>query len=144
MNPDFALVLPWIVAVVLVAAVSIYAVLVVRRRQARIDALIAEQRLHEEALERLAATTLPTVAEAVRRFEQSQPPTVEVPPALEDTRFAQCLRWTAERYADELRLLQSETREQAARDGEEKSRVAVRIRPRRTMRLILSASRRIR
>ncbi|MEV0358052.1 ATP-binding protein, partial [Nocardia sp. NPDC050697] len=125
MNPDFALVLPWIVAVVLVAVVTIYAVLVVRRRQARIDALIAEQRLHEETLERLAATTLPTVAEAVRRFEQSPPPAVEVPPALENTRFAQCLRWTAERYADELRLLQSETREQAARDGEEKSRVAV-------------------
>ncbi|MFC8044719.1 sensor histidine kinase [Nocardia sp. NPDC057353] len=99
--------------------------LVVRRRQARIDALVAEQRLHEEALERLAATTLPTVAEAVRRFEQSPPPAVEVPPALENTRFAQCLRWAAERYADELRLLQSETREQAARDGEEKTLVAV-------------------
>lgn len=125
MNPDFAVVLPWIVAVVLVAAVTVYAVQVSRRKQSRIDSLIAEQRLHEEALERLAATTLPTVAESVRRFEQLAPPAVEVPPALENSRFAQCLRWTAERYADELRLLQSETREQAARDAEEKTRVAV-------------------
>ncbi|MEV0361038.1 ATP-binding protein, partial [Nocardia sp. NPDC050697] len=109
--------------VVLVTVSTIYAVQVVRRKQSRIDALIAEQRLHEEALERLAATTLPAVAASVRRHEPA--PLPEVAPGTENSRFAQGLRWTAERYADELRLLQSEVRDQTIRDAEEQSRVAV-------------------
>ncbi|UGT63933.1 ATP-binding protein [Nocardia asteroides] len=123
MSSDFAVVLPWIVTVVLVTVTTIYAVQVVRRKQSRIDALIAEQRLHDEALERLAATTLPAVAASVRRHEPA--PIPEVAPGTENSRFAQGLRWTAERYADELRMLQSEVRDQTIRDAEEKSRVAV-------------------
>ncbi|MFC8044584.1 sensor histidine kinase [Nocardia sp. NPDC057353] len=109
--------------VVLVTVSTIYAVQVVRRKQSRIDALVAEQRQHEEALERLAANTLPAVAASVRRHEPA--PLPEVAPGTENSRFAQGLRWTAERYADELRMLQSETREQTIRDTEEKTRIAV-------------------
>ncbi|MFC3966528.1 hypothetical protein ACFO0B_31475, partial [Nocardia jiangsuensis] len=123
MSSDFAVVLPWIVTVVLVTVTTIYAVQVVRRKQSRIDALVAEQRLHEEALERLAATTLPAVSASVRRHEPA--PIPEVAPGTENSRFAQGLRWTAERYADELRMLQSEVRDQTIRDAEEQSRVAV-------------------
>ncbi|MFI9507945.1 ATP-binding protein [Nocardia sp. NPDC052566] len=129
MNLDIAVLLSWILAIVLVLAAAWYAVVAVRARQAKIDelteqieALTNDQRAREEALEHLAVTTLPTVAEAVRRFEA---PALDLPAGLPDSRFAQMLRWIAERYADDLRLLQVDTRDRTNREAEERAKQAI-------------------
>ncbi|MEV6322913.1 ATP-binding protein [Nocardia sp. NPDC051787] len=113
MNQDIAVVLSWILAVALVIAVAValYAVQYAKAQRVRVEALTREQRATEDTLERFAATTLPAVAESIRRFESQVPP-VEVQAGMENSRLAQCLRWISERYADDLSLMRSETREQ--------------------------------
>ncbi|WP_330231679.1 sensor histidine kinase [Nocardia sp. NBC_00508] len=112
MNQDIAVVLSWILAVAVVIAVAgaLYAVQYAKTQRARVEALTREQRATEDTLERFAATTLPAVADSVRRFESQMPP-VEVQAGMENSRLAQCLRWISERYADDLSLMRSETRE---------------------------------
>ncbi|MFQ6394422.1 ATP-binding protein [Nocardia sp. KC 131] len=129
MNQDIAVVLSWILAPALVLAVAAALYLAQSARQQRTradalaqqhDALTQQNRVLEESVEHLAVTTLPSVSEAVRRGELAAP-TVEAPAGMENSRFAQLLRWTAERYADELRLLQIETRESSSREAEEQA-----------------------
>ncbi|MBF6078080.1 ATP-binding protein [Nocardia beijingensis] len=112
MNQDIAVVLSWILAAALVIAVAgaLYAVQYARAQRAKVEALAREQRATEDTLERFAATTLPAVADAIRRFESQVPP-VEVQAGMENSRLAQILRWISERYADDLSLMRSETRD---------------------------------
>ncbi|WP_194837216.1 sensor histidine kinase [Nocardia sp. XZ_19_369] len=120
MNQDIAVVLSWVLAaaLVVVTAVALYAVHYAKQQRTRAEALSREQRAAEEAVERFATTTMPSVAESIRRFD-SPAPTVEVPPGLENSRIAQVLRWIAERYADDLSLLRSETREHANHEAQQ-------------------------
>ncbi|WP_069167526.1 ATP-binding protein [Nocardia altamirensis] len=120
MNQDIAVVLSWILAAALLVAVAVafYAAQYAKQQRAKAEALSREQRATEEAVERFATTTLPAVAEAIRRYDSSAP-VVEVPQALENSRLAQMLRWIAERYADDLSLLRSETRELANREAQQ-------------------------
>ncbi|MFD0361416.1 ATP-binding protein [Nocardia sp. GCM10030253] len=133
MNQDIAVVLSWILAPALVLAVvaALYLAQTARQQRARAaalaqehEALVQQNRALEEAVEHLAVTTLPSVSEAVRRGEITAP-SIEVPAGMENSRFAQLLRWIAERYADELRLLQIETRESVNREAEDKAQAAV-------------------
>ncbi|MBF6194210.1 sensor histidine kinase [Nocardia sp. NPDC004085] len=112
MNQDIAVVLSWILAAALVIAVAgaLYAVQYARAQRAKVEALAREQRATEDTLERFAATTLPAVADSIRRFESQVPP-VEVQAGMENSRLAQILRWISERYADDLSLMRSETRD---------------------------------
>ncbi|MGQ4615234.1 sensor histidine kinase [Nocardia sp. R7R-8] len=112
MNQDIAVVLSWILAAASVIAVAgaLYAVQYARTQRAKAEALAREQRATEDTLERFAATTLPAVAESIRGFESQVPP-VEVQAGMENSRLAQILRWIAERYADDLSLMRSETRD---------------------------------
>lgn len=130
MNQDIAVVLSWILAAALVIAVAgaLYAVQYARAQRAKLEALAREQRATEDTLERFAATTLPAVADAIRRFESQVPP-VEVQAGMENSRLAQILRWISERYADDLSLMRSETRDltnneaqQAIKSAEEAAR----------------------
>ncbi|MEV6427668.1 ATP-binding protein [Nocardia sp. NPDC051463] len=133
MNQDIAVVLSWILAPALVLAVAAALYLAQSARQQRVraaelarehEALTQQNRVLEEAVEHLAVTTLPSVSDAVRRGEVATP-SIEVPAGMENSRFAQLLRWIAERYADELRLLQIETRESVNREAEEQATTAV-------------------
>ncbi|WP_063049902.1 ATP-binding protein [Nocardia arthritidis] len=133
MNQDIAVVLSWILAAALVIAVAgaLYAVQYARAQRAKLEAVTREQRATEDTLERFAATTLPAVAESIRRFESQVPP-VEVQAGMENSRLAQILRWISERYADDLSLMRSETRDltnneaqQAIKAAEEAARTEV-------------------
>lgn len=124
MNLNTAVLLPWILGTVLVLGVAWYAVRVVRRQNARIIALEHEIGVREDALEHLAAATLPAMTESVRRFEQATAGP-EVPAGLENSRFAQCMRWITERVSEDLRVVQSEVRDSTARELEEQARQAV-------------------
>lgn len=133
MNQDIAVVLSWILAAALVIAVAgaLYAVQYARAQRAKLEAVSREQRATEDTLERFAATTLPAVAESIRRFESQVPP-VEVQAGMENSRLAQILRWISERYADDLSLMRSETRDltnneaqQAIKAAEESARTEV-------------------
>ncbi|MEV0293811.1 sensor histidine kinase [Nocardia sp. NPDC050710] len=127
MNVDIAVVLPWILALALVLAIAGYSVTAEKRQKrqrARIDELTAQQRAYEEAFESFAVTTMPALTDSVRRFEPA-PPAVDIPAGLENSRLAQGLRWIAERYNDDLRLVQSETRELIAREAEEQARLVI-------------------
>ncbi|MFI9637239.1 sensor histidine kinase [Nocardia sp. NPDC051929] len=125
MNQDIAVVLSWILAVALVIAVAgaLYAVQYARAQRAKLEALAREQRATEDTLERFAATTLPAVAESIRRFESQVPP-VEVQAGMENSRLAQILRWISERYADDLSLIRSETRELTNNEGQQAIKAA--------------------
>ncbi|MEV6257339.1 sensor histidine kinase [Nocardia sp. NPDC051911] len=125
MNQDIAVVLSWILAVALVIAVAgaLYAVQYARAQRAKLEALAREQRATEDTLERFAATTLPAVAESIRRFESQVPP-VEVQAGMENSRLAQILRWISERYADDLSLMRSETRELTNNEGQQAIKAA--------------------
>ncbi|MET7771764.1 sensor histidine kinase [Nocardia sp. NPDC005366] len=124
MNVDIAVVLPWILALALVLAVAGYSVNAGKRQKARINELTARQSTYEEALEAFGVKTMPALTEAVRRYEPSTP-AMEVPAGLEDSRFAQGLRWIAERYSDDLRRVQAETREMVAHEAEEQARMVI-------------------
>ncbi|MET9027877.1 sensor histidine kinase [Nocardia sp. NPDC004168] len=119
------MVLSWILAVALVIAVAgaLYAVQYARAQRAKLEALAREQRATEDTLERFAATTLPAVAESIRRFESQVPP-VEVQAGMENSRLAQILRWISERYADDLSLMRSETRELTNNEGQQAIKAA--------------------
>ncbi|MET8652841.1 ATP-binding protein [Nocardia aurea] len=124
MNVDIAVVLPWILALALVLAVAGFSVNTGRRQRARIDELAARQSAYEDALEAFAVKTLPAVTEAVRRFEPSAP-AVEIPVGLENSRLAQGLRWIGERFDEDLRRVQTETREMIAHEAEEQARLVI-------------------
>ncbi|WP_280415640.1 ATP-binding protein [Nocardia carnea] len=124
MNLNTAVLLPWILATLLVLGVAWYAVRAVREQQKRLSVLERELAVREDALEHLAASTLPALSESVRRFEQTAVGP-EVPPGLENSRFAQCLRWILDRVSEDLRTVQSETRETVTRETEEQTRAAV-------------------
>ncbi|WP_280421373.1 ATP-binding protein [Nocardia carnea] len=124
MNLNTAVLLPWILATLLVLGVAWYAVRAVREQQKRLSVLERELAVREDALEHLAASTLPALSESVRRFEQTAVGP-EVPPGLENSRFAQCLRWIIDRVSEDLRTVQSETRETVTRETEEQTRAAV-------------------
>nr|WP_054813841.1 sensor histidine kinase [Nocardia arizonensis] len=124
MNVDIAVVLPWIVAVVLVLVAVGYAAAAGKRQRAHIEELTARQRAYEDAIEAFAVTTMPAVAEAVRRFEMA-PAAPELPAGVGDSRFGQALRWIGERYNDDLRRVQSETREMVAHEAEEQTRLVI-------------------
>lgn len=124
MNLNTAVLLPWILAPLLVLGVAWYAVRTVRGQNARISALERELGVREDALEHLAAATLPALTESVRRYEQTAIGP-EVPAGLENSRFAQCMLWITERVTEDLRLVQSETRDSTVREAEEQTRQAV-------------------
>ncbi|MBF6348521.1 MULTISPECIES: ATP-binding protein [Nocardia] len=124
MNLNTAVLLPWILATLLVLGVAWYAVRAVREQQKRLSVLERELAVREDALEHLAASTLPALSESVRRFEQTAV-APEVPPGLENSRFAQCVRWILDRVSEDLRTVQSETRETVTRETEEQTRAAV-------------------
>ncbi|GAB2679769.1 ATP-binding protein [Nocardia goodfellowii] len=111
-----AQVLPWIIAPALVIAVTVYFVNAGRRQQLRIDELTGLQRAYEDTLESFAVHTVPAITDAVRRFE-APTTTFDVLEGMQNTRFVQCLQWLGERYADELRKVQT--------DAEERMRAAV-------------------
>ncbi|TQM26549.1 ATP-binding protein [Nocardia bhagyanarayanae] len=123
MNLDIAVLLPWILATVLVVAV-VYTIAALRRERARAESLLEDQRKRDEALERFAGQTMPAITDAVRRYEQPTS-TIEVPAGLQNSRLAQCLQWIGDRYADDLRLMQSETRERAAAEADAHARQAI-------------------
>ncbi|MBF6423438.1 ATP-binding protein [Nocardia cyriacigeorgica] len=124
MNLNIAVLVPWILAPALVLAVAWYAVRAVREQKARADALERDLGIREEILERFATTTLPSLTDSVRRHEQ---PTsvVEVPDGLQDSRFAQIMRWVSERIAEDLRGIQTETRDNTVRETEEQTHRAI-------------------
>lgn len=124
MNLNTAVLLPWILAPILVLGVAWYAVRAVREQQSRLDVLERELAVRDDALEHLVASTLPAVSDSVRRAEQAAV-TPEVPPGLENSRFAQGLRWIIDRVSEDLRAVQSETRETVTRETEEQIRTAV-------------------
>ncbi|MEU1980531.1 sensor histidine kinase [Nocardia sp. NPDC019395] len=124
MNLNTAMVLPWILATILVLGVAWYAVRAVREQQKRLDVVQRELAVREDALEHLAASTLPALSESVRRFDQTAVGP-EVPPGLENSRFAQCLRWIIDRVSEDLRTVQNETRENVTRETEEQTRTAI-------------------
>lgn len=131
MNLDIAVLLPWILVLLIIPVAVVFWLTAARKQQARIEALTAELRTRdetlrarEETLERFAVQALPSVTEAVRRLEPATAP-VDVQVGLDDSRFGQCLRWIAERHADDLRLVQSEVREQTNREAEERIRLEV-------------------
>ncbi|WP_228000997.1 ATP-binding protein [Nocardia australiensis] len=121
MNQEIAVVLLWILApaLVLAVAVLVWALKSGRAQRARADALTVQNRALEEAVEHLAANTLPAVSESVRHPDVPMP-VVEVPVGMEHSLFAQCLRWISERWADDLRMIQAETRESALREADDK------------------------
>ncbi|WP_280208429.1 ATP-binding protein [Nocardia cyriacigeorgica] len=124
MNLNIAVLVPWILAPALVLAVAWYAVRAVREQKTRADALERDLGIREEILERFATTTLPSLTEAVRRHEQPAG-IVEVPEGLEDSRFAQIMRWVSERIAEDMRGIQTETRDTAVREAEEQTHRAI-------------------
>ncbi|MFR9752416.1 ATP-binding protein [Nocardia sp. 004] len=117
--------LSWIFAAALVIAVAgaLYAVQYGRAQRAKVEALTREQRATEDTLERFVTTTLPAVADSIRRFEPQVPP-VEVQADIEDSRTAQYLRWIGERYADDLNLIRAETREFADNEAQQAIKAA--------------------
>ncbi|MCP2293718.1 Signal transduction histidine kinase [Nocardia amikacinitolerans] len=123
MNLDIAVLLPWILATVLVVAV-VYTIAALRRERARAESLLEDQRKRDEALERFAGQTMPAITDAVRRYEQPTS-TIEVPTGLQNSRLAQCLQWIGDRYADDLRMVQAETRERAAAEADAHARQAI-------------------
>ncbi|WP_433204239.1 sensor histidine kinase [Nocardia sp. CA-107356] len=126
MNQDIAVVLSWILAPALIIAVAaaVYIAQYAKQQRTRADTLSRESRAHEEILEHFAGQTLPAMSEAVRRFE-APVSAIEVPKGLENARFAQCLQWISERFADDLRVVQSETHEQTVHEAEEKAQQVV-------------------
>ncbi|MFE3443114.1 ATP-binding protein [Nocardia sp. NPDC059180] len=124
MNLNIAVLVPWILAPALVLAVAWYAVRAVREQRTRADALERDLGIREEILERFATTTLPSLTESVRRHEQPAS-VVEVPEGLEDSRFAQVMRWVSERISEDLRGIQTETRENTVREAEEQTHRAI-------------------
>ncbi|WP_280511789.1 ATP-binding protein [Nocardia farcinica] len=124
MNLDIAVVLPWILAPVLVLAVAVYASVAIRKERARVEELTREQGARDEALERFASQTVPALTEAIRRHDAPNV-TVEVPVALQNSRFAQVLNWTGERYVDGLRQVQAETADRVGAEAEARTRQAV-------------------
>ncbi|WP_280216169.1 ATP-binding protein [Nocardia cyriacigeorgica] len=124
MNLNIAVLVPWILAPALVLAVAWYAVRAVREQKTRADALERDLGIREEILERFATTTLPSLTESVRRHEQPAG-IVEVPEGLEDSRFAQIMRWVSERIAEDMRGIQTETRDTAVREAEEQTHRAI-------------------
>jgi signal transduction histidine kinase len=126
MNQDIAVVLSWILAPALIIAVGValYTAQYARGQRARADTLTRENRAHEDTLEHFAAQTLPAMTESVRRFE-APVSSVDFTTGLQNSRFAQCLQWISERHADDLRLVQSEAREQTTRELDEKAKQAL-------------------
>jgi hypothetical protein len=118
----------WILipALVIVGVGALYALRLARQHQHRVEALTRELRVREEVLDRFGGHTLPAVVETVRRAEGTQP-TVDVPAGMEQSRFAQRLRQLAERYAYDLRLVQSEAREATKAESDEQARHAVKL-----------------
>ncbi|MEV6769584.1 ATP-binding protein [Nocardia sp. NPDC051030] len=130
MNQDNAVVLIWVLAAALVVAVGAagFAWWSARKQRARADALVREQRVRDEAVEKmienLTGTIVPAIGEAVRRSD-SESPTVALPTVLEQTRIAELVwRWAA-RCGDELRLVQVETRERVQREADTATGLAV-------------------
>lgn len=124
MNLNTAVLLPWILAPILVLGVAWYAVRAVRAQQSRLDVLERELAVRDDALEHFTASTLPAVSDSVRRAEQSAV-TPEIPPGLENSRFAQGLRWIIDRVSEDLRTVRDEARETVSRETEEQIRTAV-------------------
>lgn len=142
MNQDIAVVLSWILAPALIIAVAaaLYSVQYAKQQRARADTLSRENRAHEEILEHFAGQTLPAMTEAVRRFE-TPVSAIEVPTGQEKSRLAQCLQWISERYADDLRLVQSETHERITREAEDQAQQAIKTTEESTRVAVESASR---
>ncbi|GAA5061512.1 ATP-binding protein [Nocardia callitridis] len=120
MNQDTAVVLIWILIAALIAAIGVawYVAQQSKQQRSRLEALTAQQRSADDALEHFAATTLPAITEAVRRYD-SHVPSIEVPAGMESTRLAQGLSWIGERYADDLSLLRAEARDQANHEAQQ-------------------------
>lgn len=142
MNQDIAVVLSWILAPALIIAVAaaVYIAQYAKQQRAKAETLSRESRAHEEILEHFAGKTLPAMSEAVRRFE-APVPAIEVPTGLENSRFAQCLQWISERFADDLRVVQSETHEQVVREADDKAQQVVQTTQEATRAEVESASR---
>ncbi|WP_246011433.1 sensor histidine kinase [Nocardia mexicana] len=113
----------WILAAVLILAVAaaVYAAYYALHQRSRAEA--AEQALRgtEDELEHFTASTMPFVADSVRRSDV----TVDIPVAGGHSRFSQALRAVAERYAGDLRLVQAETRERIRREAEYEAQQAI-------------------
>ncbi|WP_435590724.1 ATP-binding protein [Nocardia sp. bgisy118] len=123
MNLDIAVLVPWILAALLIAAV-VYLITALRGAQGKAESLLEDQRKRDEALERFAGQTIPSITDAVRRFE-APTGTIEVPTGLQNSRLAQCLQWIGDRYADDLRLVQTEARDRARLEADAHARQAI-------------------
>lgn len=142
MNQDIAVVLSWILAPALIIAVAaaLYVAQYAKQQKLRADTLNRANRAQEETLENFASQILPAMTDAVRRFE-APVSAIEVPTGQENSRFVQCLQWISERYADDLRMVQSEAHEQAVQEAEDKAQQAIKATEDGTRAEIESASR---
>ncbi|MBB5911797.1 signal transduction histidine kinase [Nocardia transvalensis] len=113
----------WILAAVLILAVAaaLYAAYYALHQRSRAEAAEQALRSHEDELEQFTASTMPYVADAVRRSDVS----VEIPISGGQGRVAQLLRALGDRYVGDLRLLQAEARDRARREAEYEAQQAV-------------------
>ncbi|MEV4123514.1 sensor histidine kinase [Nocardia sp. NPDC049707] len=142
MNQDIAVVLSWILAPALIIAVAaaLYVAQYAKQQKLRADTLNKAIRAQEETLEHFAGQILPAMTDAVRRFE-APVSAIEVPTGQENSRFVQCLQWISERYADDLRMVQSEAHEHAVHEAEENAQETIKATEDGTRVEIESASR---
>nr|WP_040749744.1 sensor histidine kinase [Nocardia transvalensis] len=123
MNQSTAVTISWILAAVLILAVAaaLYAAYYALHQRSRAEAAEQALRSHEDELEQFTASTMPYVADAVRRSDVS----VEIPISGGQGRVAQLLRALGDRYVGDLRLLQAEARDRARREAEYEAQQAV-------------------
>ncbi|WP_280376396.1 hypothetical protein [Nocardia wallacei] len=106
----------WILAAVLILAVAaaLYAAYYAVHQRSRAETAEQALRGQEDELEQFTTSTMPYVADAVRRSEV----TVEIPVAGGQTRLGQLLHALGERYIGDLRMMQAETRDRARREAD--------------------------
>ncbi len=123
MNQSTAVTISWILAAVLILAVAaaVYAAYYAIHQRSRAEAAEQALRGNEDELEHFTASTMPFVADSVRRSDV----TVDIPVGGGHSRFAQALRAIAERYAGDLRLVQAETRERIRREADYEAQQAI-------------------
>ncbi|WP_280370115.1 ATP-binding protein [Nocardia wallacei] len=116
MNQSTAVTISWILAAVLILAVAaaLYAAYYAVHQRSRAETAEQALRGQEDELEQFTTSTMPYVADAVRRSEV----TVEIPVAGGQTRLGQLLHALGERYIGDLRMMQAETRDRARREAD--------------------------
>ncbi|WP_278262021.1 sensor histidine kinase [Nocardia sp. AG03] len=121
MNSGIAVLLLIIGAPLLLLAMGVAVLAMRNERQQRLrtDAAVRERLAIEEALLRLAQTTLPAITDSVRRHEIPQVG-VEMPAELAETQAGQALQWIATGHAEDLRAVAEDTRAMVERYSEQR------------------------